>query len=93
MSDGVYKTLEAMDGGDTNKTGNELIVGIIEEYIAKNGWNNRVAIRVLQEIRQRQHDLYQICASEDVRSPMAVANRKRDDMTLVIYKFKFVTAV
>ena len=93
MSDGVYKTLEAMDGGDTNKTGNELIVGMIDEHIAKHGWNDTVAISILQEIRQRQHDLYQICASEDVHSPMAVANRKRDDMTLVIYKFKFDTAV
>ena len=93
MSDGVYKTLEAIDGGDTNKTGNELTVGMIEEHIAKNGWNDTVAIRVLQEIRQRQHDLYQVYASEDVRSPLAVANRKRDDMTLVIYKFKLDTAV
>ena len=79
MSNGVCKTLESI-GGD-------MLVNIIEKYIAENGWNDAVAINVLQEIRQTHYKLYQKSASEDVRSPVAVANRKRDDMTLVIYKF------
>ena len=87
MSDGVYKTLEAIDGGDSKKSGNELLVEMIHKYVTEKGWNERMAINILQEIRQSQHDLYQISAGEDVRSPMAIANRKRDDMTLVIYKF------
>ena len=87
MSDGVYKTLEAMDGGDSKKSGNEPLVEMIDKHVTKKGWNDGVAIKILKEIRQSQHDLYQILASEDVRSPMAIANRKRDDMTLVIYKF------
>ena len=70
-----------------------MIVGKIEERIVKNGWNDTVAISILQEIHQNHHDLYQIYASEDVHSPMAVADRKRADVTLVIYKFKFDTAV
>ena len=70
-----------------------MIYKITIECIAKHGWNDTVAIRVLQEIRQNHHDLYQIYASEDAHSPMAVANMKRDDMTLVIYKVKFDTAV
>ena len=86
MSDGVYKTLEAIDGGDTKKSGNEIIVDMINKHVTEKGWNN-VAINILKEIRETQYTLYQISASEDVRSPMAVANRKRDDMTLVIYKF------
>ena len=86
MSDGVYKTLEAIDGGDTKKSGNEIIVEIIEKHGTGKKWN-QVAINILQEIRQTQYDLYQISASEDVRSPMAIANRKRDDMTLLVYKF------
>ena len=87
MSDGVYKTLEAIDGGDSKKSGNKLLVEMIDEHVTRKGWNDGIAINVLKEIRQNQHGLFQILASEDVRSPMAIANRKRDDMTLVIYKF------
>ena len=87
MSDGVYKTLEAIDGGDLKKSGNDLLVEMIHKRVSDKGWNDGIAINVLQEIRQSQYDLFQILASEDVRSPMAIANRKRDDMTLVIYKF------
>ena len=90
MSDGVYKTLEAIDGGDSKKSGNELLVEMIHKYVTKKGWNDKIAINILQEICQRQHDLFQKMASKDVRSPMAIANRKRDDMTLVIYKFDSV---
>ena len=88
MSDGVYKTLEAIDGGDSKKSGNELLVEMIDKYITeKGGWNDGIAFNILKEIRQNQHDLFQLLAGEDVRSPMAIANRKRDDMTLMIYKF------
>ena len=86
MSDGVYKTLEAIYGGDTKKSGNDILVDMIEKHETGKRWNN-VAINILQEIRENQYTLYQIAASEDVRSPMAIANRKRDDMTLLIYKF------
>ena len=87
MSGGVYKTLEAIDGGDSKKSGNELLVEKIDKHVTKKGWNDGIAINVLKEIRQIHHDLFQILASEDVCSPMAIANRKRDDMTLMIYKF------
>ena len=87
MSDGVYKTLGAIDGGDSKKFRNTLLVEMIDKHVTEKGWNDGMAINTLTEIRQNQHDLYQILASEDVSSPMAIANRKRDDMTLVIYKF------
>ena len=90
MSDGVYKTLEAIDGGNSKKSGNELLVEMIHKHVTKKRWNDKIAINILQEICQRQHDLLQKMASKDVRSPMAIANRKRDDMTLVIYKFDSV---
>ena len=90
MSDGVYKTVEAI-AGDTTKDGtdgNSIIVNIIEELIKRHGWdNNNVAANCLKRIRQIQHDLYQRSVHESERSRFAVANRKRDDMTLVIYKF------
>ena len=88
MSDGVYKTIEAI-AGDTAKggtDGNRVIVTIIEQQVAIHGWDN-VAAHALKRIRQVQHDLYQRSARENERSPIAVANRKRDDMTLAIYKF------
>lgn len=86
MSDGVYKTLEAIDCGDTRKSGNDMILDMIEKRVAEKGWKN-VSIKILQNIREDQYTLYQITASEDIHSPIAIANRKRDDMTLVIYKF------
>ena len=89
MSDGVYKTLEAIDCGDTKKSGNEIIVDMIEQHVTKKRWN-KVAITILEEIHETQYTLFQISASEDIRSPMAIANKKRDDMTLVIYKFDSV---
>ena len=87
MSDGVYKALEAIDGGDTKKSGNELLVEMIKEHVTKKGGLKNLAMSVLQTIRQTQYELYQLTASEDVRSAIAIANRKRDDMTLMIYKF------
>ena len=89
MSDGVYKTLETIDGGDTKRSGNEILVEMIEQHVTKERWNE-VAINILQEIRETQYNLYQISADEDAHSPMAIANRKRDDMTLMIYKFDTV---
>ena len=89
MSDGVYKTIEAV-AGDTVKddtNGNRVIVTIIEQQVARHGWDSSVAANTLKRIRQIQHDLYQRSARESERSPISVANRKGDDMTLVIYKF------
>jgi len=85
MSDGVYKTIEAI-AGDPSKDGNHIVVTIIEQQIAKYGWDY-AAKNTLKRIRQIQYDLYQRSARENDRSPTAIANRKRDDMTLVIYKF------
>ena len=89
MSDGVYKTIEAIAGDATkdDTNGNHIIVTIIEQYISKHGWDNNVAANTLKKVRQVQYDLYQRSARESERSPSAIANRKRDDMTLVIYKF------
>ena len=89
MSDGVYKTIEAIagDAAKDGMDGNRIIVTMIEQQVARQGWDNSVAANTLKRIRQIQHDLYHRSARESERSPIAVANRKRDDMTLVIYKF------
>jgi len=83
MSDGVYKTLEAVGQHDS---GNDQIAQMVNDHITKHGINN-AAINILENICQTQHDLFQRAAHEDPHSELAVANRKRDDMTLVIYQF------
>lgn len=87
MTDGVYKTIEAVAGDAKDKDGNRIIVTMIEQHIKRSGWDNSVALHILKKIRQIQYNLYQQSARENERSPTAIANRKRDDMTLVIYKF------
>ena len=83
MSDGVYKTLDAVhrQGGGN---GNDLIVDMINQYINGHGFGKNMAKDILDSIRQAQYDLFQRSASEDPHSDVTVANRKRDDMTLVI---------
>ena len=87
MSDGVYKTVEAVAGLSSN-TGNDILVGIIDQHVERNGFNNNsTAMEILKKIRHIQHDLFQKSACQDPHSEIAIANRKRDDMTLLIYKF------
>ena len=83
MTDGVYKTLEAV-GQHTR--GNDTIAHMVNDYITEHGING-AAFKILENICQTQYNLYQTSASENPRSDIAVANRKRDDMTLVIYQF------
>ena len=87
MSDGVYKAIEAI-AGNVEQGGNAIVVTMIEDHLSKNVWDNDIAMHVLKRIRQIQYDLYQRSARLNNRSPAAVANRKRDDMTLIIYKFE-----
>ena len=87
MTDGVYKTLEA-EGQYTS--GNDRIAHMVNDHITKHGINN-AAIKLLNDIRQTQYDLYQRSARDNPRSELAIANRKRDDMTLVIYQFNNIT--
>ena len=88
MTDGVYKTLEAVAGQDGGN-GNDLIADMIDKHINEHGFGENMSKHILDNIRQTQYDLYQTSAHEDRRSDVAVANRKRDDMTLVICQFQF----
>jgi len=87
MSDGVYKAVQAASGNAATD-GNQLIVSLIDQQVKKQkGYSNDIAANVLKRIRNVQSDLFQRSAREDPRSEITIANRKRDDMTLVIYKF------
>jgi len=94
MSDGVYKTMKSiqMAAGHEGEVGieNELVAQLVDDSI-KEGGIQKAASNVLKHIRQRQYDLYQKSAQKDANSPVATANRKRDDMTLVVYQFNIVS--
>ena len=88
MTDGVYKALEAV-AGPNGGNGNDLIANMIYKRVSEHDFEDNMAQDILDNVCQTQYDLYQRSASEDPHSDVAVANRKRDDMTLVIYQFKF----
>ena len=86
MSDGVYKSLEAesreADGLDSNK----MLLNILNHELASAPPFSLVAERVLQRIAHSHHTAFQRSAAVDSASPVAVACRKRDDMTLIVYR-------
>lgn len=87
MSDGVYKSIE---GGFVNQHSiepNKVLASIINHIASIQPNFSNLADGVVDRIAKVHMDTYQKAASEDVRSPIAVACRKRDDMTLLIYKF------
>jgi len=89
MSDGVYKTMKSLQtaaGHDGEADENEMVARLVDTYVKEEGIQ-KAASNVLKHIRQDQYKLYQKSAREDTHSPAAVANRKRDDMTLLIYQF------
>ena len=92
MSDGVYKSIE---GGFVNQHSiepNKVLVGVINQVLKNQHFSN-LADGVVDRIAKIHMDTYQRAASKDVRSPVAVACRKRDDMTLLIYKFPTTSLV
>lgn len=87
MTDGVYKSIEGMFENQDSIEANKVLVSTIDREMSKSSNFTPVADRVVGRISQIHHDTYQRRARVDARSPIAVACRKRDDMTLLIYKF------
>lgn len=87
MSDGVYKSLEAASGETSGLDSNKLLLNTLNRELASALSFSLVAERVLQSIAHSHHTAFQRSAAVDRASAMAVACRKRDDMTLVIYRF------
>ena len=93
MSDGVYKSIE---GGFQNQQSiepNKVLVATINRVLSKQPNCTNLADLVVDRIARIHEDTYRRAANEDVRSPVAVACRKRDDMTLLIYKFPATSSV
>ena len=94
MTDGVYRSIEAGFPDSRVIDANKVLVSMIDHVVRSGNKRIRtVSDKVLGRIAQIHQDTYQRSAAVDVRSPVAVSCRKRDDMTLVFYKFPTVSKV
>lgn len=87
MTDGVYKSIEAMFENQDSIEATKVLVSTVDRETSKSSNFTIVAEKVVNKIAQVHHDTYQRKARVNVRSLMAVACEKRDDMTLLLYRF------
>ena len=89
MSDGVYKSIEAVLKPETNKSieSSKVLLHMLIYYLQDSTSDNlqKLANDILDRIRRVHEDTYKKWTQE--KDPLAVQCRKRDDMTLVVYKF------
>ena len=88
MSDGVYKSIEAVLNPKTNEkveSSKVLLVMLIRCLQDSPGKVQELASNILERIQRIHEDTYRTWTKEE--NPLAVRCRKRDDMTLVVYKF------
>lgn len=86
MTDGVYKSLESTFDQKHAIDSNKVVLGTTERYVSQGKFEN-CADMTLSRIAQIHSDCYERHARNDPRAPLAVACRKRDDMTLLVYRF------
>jgi len=85
MTDGVYKTIESTmeeDQADFRET----FIMLLKAELERGHRFEDLSKHILNRIAFLSKGTYMSNAQEDVRSPLAVACRKRDDMTLVMHK-------
>lgn len=89
MTDGVYKSIESNFDEHHSINANKVLVNMLERSLRTiHGQFEHLSSNLLDRIATINQDCFIKSAREDgVRSPRAVACRKRDDMTLVVYKF------
>ncbi len=88
MSDGVYKSIESTFDDKNLIDGNKVLTNMILRAISQQGIPaDAMADYVLFRVMQIHEDCYSRNARVDPRSPLATSCRKRDDMTLIFYKF------
>ena len=88
MSDGVYKSIEAAVEGAQTIAANLVLANMVHGCAQIPGVEfSSIAQTTLDQVAHLHEEAFQRSAKEDVRSPKAVACRKRDDMTLVVYRF------
>ena len=92
MTDGIYKSIEAPFQQAASIDSNKVLLSMVNRERTRVRSFEVISDRVIDRIRTVHEDTYKKHASEDVRSPVAVSCRKRDDMTLLTYEFsKFST--
>ena len=87
MSDGVYKSIESTFENPSSIESNKVLTAMIVNAISKGHLMDSLAENVLLRLMQNHEVCYYKNASKDQRSPLATACRKRDDMTMIVYKF------
>ena len=87
MSDGVYKSIEGIFDNKESIEANKVLLNMIDQTIQKERTFTTVSDGVLDRLQKIHKDTYERNARIDPRSPLANACRKRDDMTLIVYKF------
>ena len=87
MSDGVYKSIESTFADQNSIDSNKVLTNMILHGISSGQPFDSMADFVLFRLMQIHEDCYSKNARRDPRSPLATECRKRDDMTLIMYKF------
>ena len=87
MTDGIYKSIEATFKEKAAIDANKVLMSIINHEMKGISSFSVISDRTIDRIRKVHENAFTEHAKKDVRSPMAVSCRKRDDMTLVIYQF------
>ncbi len=85
MTDGVYKTIESACG--TSESLNDMVLEMIQRQLSDGMTDlGHLSESVLKKIKEENEKTFMENAKEDIKSPLAVACRKRDDMTLIVHK-------
>lgn len=87
MTDGVYKSIEATFEQKASIDPNKVLMSMVNHSMQGIRSFEVISDRTLDRIRKVHEDTFTMHAKKDIRSPMAVSCRKRDDMTLLIYQF------
>ena len=85
MSDGVYKSIEAAVDEAQTIGANQVLANMVHTYAQTPGAEfSSIAESTLDQVAHLHEEAFQRSAQQD---PKAIACRKRDDMTLVLYTF------
>lgn len=92
MSDGVYKSIESTFKDQNLIDSNKVLTNMLIHGIGQGIPVDSMADYLLLRVMQIHENCYSTNARVDPRSPLATSCRKRDDMTLIFYKFPTPTS-
>lgn len=89
MTDGVYKSIESTFQDKESIDANKVLLKMLDRHISSHGgvFDVTSADGVLGRVAKIHRDCFTNNSRINPRSDLAVACRKRDDMTLLVYKF------